>query len=178
MPDNLRGLGRNVPSDLAAPFHVNKRHERPRLSQVAQIYLPEVHPIPGATEFNPQVSKATAGVETGIDIGLSVVVPESNVGIVRSVTLQITDMLASTVVSWSLMFNGAPVPGWNNLTIFPRVSPYVGNTYDAFIRITKGGTLTFNYTNTDGGVYVLGAALSGWFWPQALGDLWLTQGSV
>lgn len=167
---------RNLPMDLAAPFTpIDKGPERPRMAQNLQIPLPEVYPIPGSTLFAPQVSKATAVVET-TDIGLSVALPAGSVGIITGFGFQITNMLTTTNVKWSILFNGSPVPGYNNLTIFPRSAPFVGNFLDLPVRIPAGVTVTVQYANLDGGTYVVGATVSGWFWPEALGKLWLQVG--
>lgn len=175
--NGIRGLQRTLPLDLAAPFGQAVRHESgPTIGRQLQVYLPEVYPIPSAVEFNTSVSKATAAAETNIDIGLTVQLPESNIGIVRGVTIEITDMLTTTNVTWSMLFNGAPVPGYNNLSIFPRSAPFVSNAFDSFVRVPQGVKITFNYTNTDGGTYTIGAAVSGWFWPQSLGNLWVQHG--
>jgi hypothetical protein len=183
--NGFRAIPNTVPLDLTAPYTGRPLPDvtglgstsTERLPQTVQIYLPEVFPIPGAQEFNPTVSKATVAAETA-DIGLVVQLPERNIGIIRSVVLDITDMLTTTVVSWTLQINGAPVGGYNNLSIFPRVAPFVGNSLDTFIRVPQGAKITATYTNTDGGSYVVGISISGWFWPQDAGTQWLTRGPV
>lgn len=180
MPKNdLTGFrNRTVPADLAAPYvPYNPPNNGPAISRALQIYLPEIYPIPGANEFNVLAQKATVAVETA-DIGLVVDLPPNNIGIIRGINLYISDMLTSTVVSWTVQVNGAPATGFNNLVIFPRNSPFVSNSFDAFIRVGQGQKIRVNYTNTDGGSYTVGAAVSGWWWPQALGELWMKNGSL
>jgi hypothetical protein len=87
-------------------------------------------------------------------------------------------MLATTVVTYTLKINGAPVGGYSGLSIFPRVAPSISNSFDSFIRVPSGGKITASYTNTDGGTYVLGFAVSGWFWPEVSGTNWLKQGPL
>jgi hypothetical protein len=174
--DRIGGVRKTLPMDLAAPYVPVNRHDRgPGIARMLQVYLPEVYPIPSAIEFNTQVSKDTNVVETA-DIGLTVNIPESNVGIVRAVLLQINDMLTTTNVTWTLQFNGAPVPGYSKISMFPRSAPFVGNSFDAFVRVPSGTKITVQYDNVDGGSYKVGAAVSGWFWPESLGQLWLQQG--
>lgn len=177
---SVGGMGtRILPADLLAPYEdYHGAPSGPRVDRSLQVYLPEVFPIPAATEFNPVVSKGTAVIESNIDIGLLVALPQNNEGIVRSVSIYINNMLATTNLTWTLRFNGAPVPGYNNLSIFPRPAPFVGNTFESFIRIPPGNpmNLTVTYSNNDGGTYQIGAALSGWFWPITLGNLWRQQG--
>lgn len=174
-PNSARPL--NVPADLASPYGRGPAtpNKGPGLPQEVPIYLPENFPIPSAVEFNPLAKKTTAVAESGIDIGLILTIPERSLGILRGVSLYITNMLDTTNVTWSVLQNGAVIPGYSNLSIFPRVAPFVSNGFDAFFRLGQG-PVTVVYNNIDGGTYTVGAALSGWFWPQSLGDLWLQQG--
>lgn len=168
----------NLPTDLASPYTGNalaSQDQGAGLPQEVPVYLPEVFPIPGAVEFNPLASKATAGVESGTDIGIVLAIPSKSIGILRGVSLYITNMLDTTVVTWSVLQNSAVLPGYANLSIFPRVAPFVSNGFDSFVRLDQG-PLTVVFSNADGGTYTVGAALSGWFWPQALGTTWLKQG--
>jgi hypothetical protein len=179
----IGGIGgqgtRVVPADLLAPYEPYQGGPSgPHVDRSLQVYLPEVFPIPSATEFNLVVAKATAVIEANIDIGLVLDLPQNNVGIVRGVTLYINNMLTTTNVTWTLTFNGAPVPGHNNLSIFPRAAPSVANSFDTFVRIPQGNPMKVRvqYSNNDGGAYTVGVALSGWFWPIQLGNLWTQQG--
>jgi hypothetical protein len=170
---------RVVPADLLAPYQPYQGGPSgPRVDRSLQVYLPEVFPIPAATEFNTVVSKATSVVETNIDIGLVIDLPQNNIGIIRGVNLFITNMLTTTNLTWTLTFNGAPVPGYSNLSIFPRLAPFVSNSFDSFIRIPQGNPMKVRivYSNNDGGTYTIGAGLSGWNWPIQLGNLWTQQG--
>lgn len=174
--DTVNGLRRmGSPADLIAPF-VGGVERKVSVGRVLQIYLPEVYPIPAAQEFNPVVSKATSAVETSVDTGLSVQVPPNNVAIIRGFTIFITNMVATTNVSYTLRVNGTPQPGFSNVSIFPRAAPYVGNGFDAMIRVPQGGLVTATYSNGDGGTYTIGVAVSGWWWPQELGNTWIAQG--
>lgn len=178
--NDLTGFrNRTTPSDLAAPFNAVRPHSGgPAIDRTLQVYLPEIYPIPAATEFNILAQKATTIVEAGVDIGLTVDVPPNNVAIIRGVNLYISDMTTATNVSWTVTLNGAPAQGFNNLSIFPRNSPFVSNSFDAFVRVGQGIKIRVVYTNTDGGSYTVGAALSGWWWPQTLGEQWIRSGGA
>lgn len=181
MADNtLTGFrNRTLPADLTAPFTpYQDASTGPGIDKALQVPLPEVYPIPSATEFNILAQKTTIAAEQNIDIGLVLDFPANNIGIIRGVTFYISNMLATTAVTWTVNLNGAPAAGYNNISIFPRVSPFVSNGFDSFVRVPQATKIRVNYTNTDGGSYVVGAALSGWFWPQTLGDLWLKKGGA
>lgn len=158
------------------------------LRKVVPIFLPEDAPIPDATEFNASGTTTTAVAQANIAIALSPAVgdtagqvrlPQGNVGRISSVIISITDMLPTTVVTFTLRINSAPVPGYANIAMTPRTAPYVSNTFSApacRILIPQGGQISAVFTNTDGGSYVVGMVVGGWFWPDASGKRWIRVG--
>jgi hypothetical protein len=171
---------RGVPADLIAPFAPFRPAGSggPGIDRALQIYLPEIFPIPAATEFNTLLTKATVAAETNTDFGILIDVPDNNIAIIRGVSLFITNMLTTTQITWTLLTNNGPVGGYSNLFIFPRTAPFVSNAFDSFIRVDNGQIVRAQFTNpaTDGGSYTLGIAVSGWWWPKTLGDLWMRTG--
>lgn len=139
-----------------------------------QIPLPEVLPIPDAREFNPLGSIGSAAVTANPTLitGTSFNVPDSCLAVIRSVTLYITNMLTTTNVTWSLMVNQTSPQGFNNITIFPRATPFVSNGFDSMIRIDGPAVISVVFNNIDGGAYTIGASFSGWFWPEASDARW------
>lgn len=180
MADKLSGFrNRTLPADLVAPYTpYQDANTGPGIDRALQVYLPEIYPIPGANEFNILAQKATVAVEANTDIGLVVDVPKNNIGIIRGLNIFISDMLTTTNVTWTLMVNNGPATGYNNISIFPRTSPFVGNSFDAFVRVPQGASIRVVFSNVDGGSYTVGASVSGWSWPQTLGDLWMQKGGV
>lgn len=158
------------------------------LRKVVPIFLPEDAPIPDATEFNASGTTATAVVQSNVAIALSPAVgdtagqirlPQGNVGRISSVIISITDMLPTTVVTFTLRINSAPVPGYANIAMTPRTAPYVSNTFSApacRVLVPQGGQISAVFTNTDGGSYVVGMVVGGWFWPDASGKRWTRMG--
>jgi hypothetical protein len=145
----------------------------PVASASIQIPLPEVLPIPDAHEFNTLGFIASAGIQTNVVIpGTIVDVPANNYGVVRGVTLYITNMLVTTDVIWSLQIDQASPQGYNQITIFPRAAPFVSNGFDSMVRFQGPARLQVIFSNRDGGAYVIGAAISGWFWPEASDARW------
>lgn len=179
MANDITGFRtKGVPADLVAPF-VGFRPpgaSGPGIDRALQIYLPEIFPIPAASEFNTLVTKQTTAIESNIDIGLALNIPANNIAIIRGVALFISDMTAATNVTWTLLTNNGPESGYANLFIFPRVAPFVSNAYDSFIRVDNGQTVRAIYSNLDGGTYNIGIQVSGWWWPKTLGDLWMKTG--
>lgn len=139
--------------------------------------LPEVFPVPDAKEFNPLGSANTAAIQSNVAItGASFDVPVSNYYRVTSFTIYITNMLVTTNVQYSLLWNGQPVAGFQNLIMYPRAAPFVSNGFDCFIRGIGAGTLSVSFNNVDGGAYTVGASFSGWFWPVTSDSRWKASG--
>jgi hypothetical protein len=151
------------------------------LPKYVVIYPPEYYPIPDAQEFNPAGTVATVGVESGTQIPIApqtgpdagaVTLPSGSVGIIRSLQISLTNMLTTTDVSFSLLINGGPAGGYGVLKMTPRVAPYVSNTFDTFIRVPNNAKVNIVFSNIDGGSYIIGGSIGGWYWPQSSGVSW------
>lgn len=164
VPPNLRGPGGGAPATL---------------SRMLDIPLPDLFPIPDAHEFNIEADVSSVAVENNITItGLTVDIPQGYLAIVRGVSIYISNMLATTNVLYTVLTQGpgtAPA-GYQNLRMFPRVAPFVGNTFDSMIRLVGPKTLTMIYSNLDGGTYQIGGAFSGWLWNVASDTRWKNAG--
>lgn len=179
------GLRPQVPTDLSAPYTAPPGGMVRPYPRTVPVYLPEVFPIPDAVEFNPSGSISSNGATTltitfapSISDGL-LKLPGQNVGIIRGFSIFITNMLTSTDVEYTLLVNGSPAGGYGSIKMFPRASAFVGNSFDTFIRVPDGATIGVTVKQNDGaaaGSYVFGAAISGWYWPVASGQRWLTAG--
>lgn len=158
-------------------FGSNGQPQAP-LSYSLQLPLPWLTPMPGAQQFNQEADVASAIVQTATLAGLDINVPQGYRCRVSSVSTYIDNMLITTNVTWSVLVNGAPAPvsGFQNLRMFPRSAPFVGNTFDAFLLISGPADITVQFTNGDGGTYQIGAALSGWIWNIALEAQWKNNG--
>jgi hypothetical protein len=147
------------------------------MARALEIPLPEVFPIPDAKEFNVLGSIASPGAQANILItGTSFVIPTGNLFRISGLNLEIAPMLATTNVLWSLVMNGQAFPGYQNVSIFPRAAAFVSNAFDTFLRGRGEVTLSVIFTNIDGGVYTIGAAFSGWFWPETSDSRWKATG--
>ena len=97
--------------------------------------------------------------------------PQNSIGYIRSIQFDINDVVATTLVTFSLLFNEAPVPGWNNIRVFPRVASSVSISYgpeETFIRVPDGQTIALRVTVTDANTYVVGALYHGWHFSKSL----------
>jgi len=161
----------NPPSSLGAGG-------QPQVNSLTlQIPLPEVVPIPDAHGFNPAGHVAAAGVTIGTPIpGATVNVPDSCYAVITGVTITIANMLATTNVTWSVVVNGVAPQAYNAITIIPRVSPFVSAAFDFLFRFNGAAIVQVIFSNLDGGVYDIGASVSGWYWPVASDARWKRLG--
>lgn len=170
-----QGGGPSSPSG----FNPNTGDPNPQVGYVLALPLPWLTPMPGAQQFNQEGDKTSVAPENNITItGISVDVPQGFRCRISSVSTYIDNMLTTTNVVWSVLVNSAPsgVAGFQILKMFPRLAPFVGNTFDSFLLIQGPATLTMVYSNIDGGNYIIGGALSGWIWNSALESQWKNNG--
>ena len=159
-------------------FNPNTGASAPPVNYTLSLPLPWLTPMPGSQQFNQEGDQASAAVETVVLPNISVDVPQGYRCRISSVSTYIDNMLTTTNVLWSVLVNGAPanVPGFQNLRMFPRAAPFVGNTFDAFLLLQGPATITLQYQNIDGGTYIIGGALSGWTWNMNLEQQWKLNG--
>lgn len=172
------GFGTTAGGPVQLPPQVSQeRAEQGRAARALVLFLPEQYMIPDGRGFNPQGSIATAVVQANIAItNATQAIPDNTLAVVGSVTIQITNMLATTDVTYTVLVNQTPVQGYNGISIFPRVAPFVGNTFDIPIRVRGPATIQVIFSNNDGGAYTVGAALSGWMWPVTSDQRWKAWG--
>lgn len=166
----------------AATASINPTTGAPNTPVVKALQLPlvEQFPIPGAQEFNVEGDQSSVAVENNTTIATlgPVAVPQGYRAVIRSVSIYIDNMLPTTNVVFSVLLNGPGTSpsGYQNLRMFPRTAPFVGNTFDSIIRITGPASITVIFSNLDGGTYQIGAALSGHLWLISAQDLWKANG--
>jgi hypothetical protein len=170
-------MGRDGQPIIQPPTSLDANGNAPESILAQSVFLPEVFPIPDAKEFNPLGSQATAVVQVNQVIpGTVFDVPANTFGVIRSVTFYITNMLTTTNVTYSLLIQFAAAQGYSQVAIFPRVAPFVSNSFDCMVRFLGPARVQINFDNNDGGTYVVGGSFSGWFWPQASDARWRQSG--
>jgi len=171
------GSGNNGGRGVILPPNVAAARAGGDITRSLEIPLPEVFPIPDAKEFNIEGSIASVGASNNTLItGTSFVIPTGNLARISGLALYITNMLVTTNVVWSLVSNGQALPGYQNVAMFPRPAAFVSNAFDVFLRVRGEVTLSVIFSNLDGGTYVVGAAFSGWFWPETSDTRWKSAG--
>ena len=140
-----------------------------QLVRVVQVPAPDVVPPAGSVSVNTLVQANTVGAGD-VQALATFQVPDNSVLIVPGVTFYIDDMVQATNILFSCFENGAPVPGYNNVQIFPGVVARASQGFDVTIRIHEAALFTVTATNVDGGAHLIGAAFQGWHMPRILYD--------
>lgn len=140
-----------------------------------QLYLPEVSPIPGATEFARDAFASSPAAGTIVPAGLIFQTPQSSLGIVRVFSVGLDDMTQATNMIFSLRVNQRPVPAWGSFRLFPGVAARVTASVGTWVLVPPNSEISVAITNVDGAVYLVGAGYSGWYWPESLDRAWRGQ---
>lgn len=133
-------------------------------------FPPEIYPTKDAQTFGPTGTIVTgAGPVAATTVTGPFVLPINMVAVVREVTLNVNNLLTTSLVSFALRFNEAPVPGYDNLAIAPRAAASVAISYppeSVLVRIPDGATIDIAVTVLDAGSYQVTANYRGWWYPK------------
>lgn len=97
-------------------------------------------------------------------------IPRGSIGVVRSVSFQINNMLVTTLISFAVTINEAPYPGWT-YSIFPRAAANVVVSFgpeETFIKVPDGALVGFQVTRTDAGTNLVGGLFHGWHFSKSI----------
>ena len=164
LPDNspldIRALRRGQPAPQYNPANIAAS-----ATQVLQV-VPwwETKPPQGTDFLEVQKTIAlAAGAGSAVEL-LSFRLPQESFGVVKRVTIFADATTTNTDVNWTLRFNGGPVPGWNNLTTFPRVSTNLSIDIGGTVLIPPGTTVSVTAQNGNAfGPWNIGALVTGWY---------------
>jgi hypothetical protein len=172
--------GVSVPNDI-----LNRGNTRPprqgamgSLPRVLDIPLPWLAPMPASQDI---VVMGNLSGQTGVlprtEIPLAAFALQRGViGVIRSVTFYVTDMLTTTDITFGLWVNNGPAPGFGAVKMFPRVASSVSNTFDCLLELPPAATIQAFFSIADGGTYNVGCSYTGWCHTEAAQINWLTRG--
>jgi hypothetical protein len=169
-----------IPADIAA--RITAPPPKPEgtldmLPKVLNIPLPWLDPIPDAQFFNVMGQEDSVGAVTQEFItGASMTIGKGNIGVLRSFTVYVNDMLPTTDIQFTLMVAGGPAPGFGQIKMFPRTAASVANTFECVIFLPTEAKIDAYFTQVDGGTYKVGVAYSGWQYPESSGRRWMAKG--
>jgi hypothetical protein len=167
------------PSTLPSPPDLGSAPPTDSLTRILTFKQPSSEEIPLAVDFNTLGFKASAAVEVGINIpGAEFIMQKGYVGRLESIIFYVANLLLTSNITFTVLQDFAPLPGLTNIAIFPGIAARVNNTITGKWLLPDGCRLSVIYSNNDGGAYEIGAALSGWSWPEQAGKQWLLTGPV
>ncbi|HEX3698933.1 MAG TPA: hypothetical protein VH374_26420 [Polyangia bacterium] len=138
---------------------------------VRQLFPPYLYKLSASQDFNRNSYREVlpAGVGQVIEpASLVFQAPATMVGWLQNFSQYTLTPSASTYISWCLLINGAPVPGYDDV----RNPPGIANLVEVFqngiqVRIPLGGKVSVRITNLDAsGPVTVGGLLRGWYHPQ------------
>lgn len=123
-------------------------------------------PPPGSQYFFTEDDRnATVGPATTQLTGVDFQVPVNNVAVVRELTFFVNALLTTSDITFTLLFNRAPVPG-HVIKIFPRAVASVTISFlpeDTLLPAPEGALIGGQVRVVDAVVYQLGMSVRGWF---------------
>lgn len=158
-----RGPGGKAPPPPGVPME---------LQRSLQLYLPEVFPIPGATEFYRDEIVTVAVAGSFLPAALITQLPQNSLGIIRVYGVGVDDMTNATRLVFRLRVNQMPVPAWGAFRIFPGVAARATSSTDVWVVVPNAALIDVQIDNVDGASYQVGVNYSGWWWPESMDRLW------
>jgi hypothetical protein len=127
----------------------------------------EVKPRSGIDTYFNQTGALAAVVNATVTFGVGLFeLPPANVGVISYLTIFVDAPNATINVIWTLLLNGAPIPGWERITTFPRAANNLSIVYPGTIQIPQRSVVTVRVTNQAAtGPWTVGAEVGGWHWP-------------
>jgi hypothetical protein len=164
--------GASGSAPFGAPAGPSVERGRTVLTRVATLppYWLQKPPVGTDVYFNETAALA-AGAGSAVIFGAGppaqIALPQGAVGVVAYVTIFVDAPLATLDVIWTLLVNGAPVPGWDRLRSFPRAANNLSIVYPGTVHLPLGARVTVRATNQSAaGPWTVGAEVGGWYWPQ------------
>lgn len=98
-------------------------------------------------------------------------VPSNNVAVIRSFALLANQLLVTSNIVWTLLYNEIAVPGWDRLTINPRAASSVELTwgpFETYIPVPEGALIQWSVQVFDVATYQLSVQAHGWYYPTRI----------
>lgn len=128
----------------------------------------------GAVFFSPFDQRdATVGPAATDLTGATLAIGAGFVGVIRSLAFTVNNLLASSVIAFDLLINGAGVPGFSNVRIVARpLASWDENFTPDITRIDipENATISARVRVTDAVVYNVAVRYTGWKWTTTLAE--------
>lgn len=100
-------------------------------------------------------------------------IPAENSGVIQSVVFQVAGLLATSAITFDVLFNNNPVQGWSGYQVWPIAAPVFITGWgpdETQIPVPDNTVISVQITVTDGGSYAAGSELRGWFYNKGMDD--------
>lgn len=132
---------------------------------VRNVYPPWVYKLPTSQDFNAEAYNAALAAAAGATVTITTFqLPATYVGWIQIFSVYVLSPTAAQLVTWSLLINGSPVGGWDNIQFPPGVANFgVRDFSDLQVRVPNGAQVSVVATNGNANAWTVGAKISGWF---------------
>lgn len=136
---------------------------------VRNVYPPWVYKLPMSQDFNVnRFDLALAGAAGATVVPVEFNIPSTFVGYLQIFGIFILSPLATQDVTFSLLINGGPVQGWDNVKFPPGVANFVVQNFaDLQVRLPDSARVSVLVTNNNANAWTVGAKIAGWYHPQS-----------
>jgi hypothetical protein len=166
----------NLPGDVVAKRvgqtrAPNPKAEIPRVAQIPPFW--QYKPPFGIDFYFNTTAVLAAGAGSTVTLGRlaggisqPLKITADYEGVVASVNIFIDAPTTAIDVDWQLRFNQSPVPGWSDLTTFPRSANSISIEFSGTLQV-PGNTLidVQVVNNAASGPWTVGVEVTGWSWP-------------
>lgn len=132
-------------------------------------FSPRIYASAGSQQFSTQGVVSVGPGPVTVVIAAAFRIPTNSVGIVRELTWDANDTLASSLIFFTLRFNQGPVQGYARYQMFPSAAARQSVGFGAvstFIDMPAGASIDVIANVQDAGTYLLGANVRGWYFSQ------------
>lgn len=139
--------------------------------QVIAVPPADVQPIPGAQDIFKILKTFNLGAGLVYEPPeLVLQVPQGSYATIQFISIFCNAPTVATDVDWALLINGAPVPGFSNLSFSPRVAASFERSFPASVRVSDGAKIGVRITNNGAGAEDIGSSYGGWYWDKNAGE--------
>jgi hypothetical protein len=111
---------------------------------------------------------ALAGVLGATVVPVEFNVPSTFVGYLQIMGIFLQSPTNLQDVTFSLLINGGPVQGWDNIKFPPGAANFVVQNFaDLQVRLPDSARVSVLVTNNNANAWVVGAKIAGWYHPES-----------
>ena len=142
---------------------------------VRLLFPPKVEKLASSQDFNVNDYRVILPAGVGSSVTPATLVfqtPKDQVGWLQQFSIYTLNPSALTYAQWTVLINGAPVSGFDNVANPPGIANLVEVfTNNMRVRIPMGAKVSLMITNLDAsGPYTVGGKLAGWYHPKVAED--------